>query len=324
MRSPRRRGTTTAQAVRQAGCEAPGLPWVVDVTARPLPAGELPQYLRRLGITPRQALGQHFLVDELMLARIADACALDGGLAALEIGAGAGGLTEELARRAGRVVAVEIDEELAALTRERLREHRGLCVLAADVLEFTPAELLAECGVAPPYVACGNLPYYITQPIVRRLLAAEPRPERVVVMMQREVARRIVGGPGRQSLLSLSTACYGRAEGLFDVPAEAFWPSPKVQSAVVRIEPGPGLATELSAADLERFQRLLRAGFAEPRKQLHNSLRASLDLSREQTVALLEAVAIDPALRPQHLALADWRLLFDAVEQRHPQALDVA
>ena len=285
--------------------------------------GGPPELLRRLGVTPRKALGQHFLIDEFALAEVAEACALDERSLVLEIGAGAGALTEELVQRASTVVAVELDEELAGLTRRRLAEHAGLHVLAADVLDFQPEELLAECGVAPPYVACGNLPYYITQPLVRRMLGAETPPERIVVMVQREVARRIVGGAGRESLLSISVRCYGVAEALFDVPASAFWPQPKVQSAVIRIEPRPGLAAALGRERLERFFHLLRAGFSEPRKQLHNALHRALGLTRTQTATLLDEAGVDGTLRAQHLAIEDWRRLHEAVERRHADVLDV-
>ncbi len=285
-----------------------------------------PEYLRRLGVTPHKALGQHFLIDEFMLADIAAACGLGPDSTVLEVGAGPGGLTTELALRAGRVVAVELDEELAALARGRLSGHPGVCVLAADILDFAPEELLQECGAAPPYVACGNLPYYITQPVVRRLLESAAPPERIVVMVQREVARRMVGGAGHESLLSMSVRCYGMAESLFDVPASAFWPQPRVRSSVVRIErltdPAVAAAGGLPGALLGRFFNLLRAGFSEPRKQLHNALRSALGLSREETATLLAEARLDPALRAQHLALEDWRRLYDVVERRRPETLD--
>jgi len=285
-----------------------------------------PEYLRRLGVRPRKALGQHFLIDEFILSDIADACGLGSDSTVLEIGAGPGGLTEELARRSGRVVAVELDEELAALARGRLAGYLGLCVLAADILDFAPEELLQECDASPPYVACGNLPYYITQPVVRRLLESAAPPERIVVMVQREVARRMVGGAGHESLLSMSVRCYGVAESLIEVPATAFWPQPKVQSSVIRIErlaePAEGGPGGLPVALRDRFFKLLRAGFSEPRKQLHNALRSALGLSREETAALLAGAHLDPALRAQHLALEDWRRLYDTVERRRPETLD--
>lgn len=288
-----------------------------------MPRTDVPEYLARLGLSPRHALGQHFLIDELILDRIADACAFAPGETAFEIGAGPGGLTEALLARADRVVAVEIDEELAALTRERLAAHEHLTVLAADILDFAPIELLAEAGAGPPYVAVGNLPYYITQPVIRRLLESDPGPERIIVMVQREVARRIIGGDGRESLLSMSVKCYGAPRPLFDVPAEAFWPQPKVQSAVIAIDRRPEPAVTLRDDDLRVFFELLRAGFAAPRKQLHNALPGALGLSNAEITAALEAVELDPALRAQHLRLDDWERLFHILRARHPEALDV-
>ena len=297
--------------------------------------GDPPAVLRRLGVRPRKALGQHFLADELLLARIADACGLDRGQAVIEIGAGPGGLSLELAARAGVLVAVELDEELAALARRRLAERLAgangaegagarACVVAADALGTPPEALLAECGAGAPYVMAGNLPYYLTQPLIRRYLEADTPPERIVVLVQREVARRLVGGPGRESLLSLSVKTYGRPEALFDVPSSAFWPEPRVQSAVVRIERLPRPAVDLPRAGLARFFLLLRAGFAEPRKQLHNGLRSALGLTRGEAQALLADCGIDPALRAQHLALDDWRRLHALTEARRPASLDAA
>ena len=281
-----------------------------------------PDFLRRLGVSPRKALGQHFLTDELLLARIADACELAPGETVIEVGVGPGGLTRELVARTSSVVGVEIDEELAAIARLQL-EGSGACIVAADILDVSAAELLEECGAEPPYVMTGNLPYYITQPVIRRFLESEPAPRRLVVMVQREVARRMVGGPGKESVLSLSIGAYGVPELLFDVPSSAFWPEPDVQSAVVRIDRLPAPAVSLRPEQLARFFVLVRAGFAEPRKQLHNGLRSALDLTREQTHAVLDAAGIDPERRPQHLDLDDWQRLYARVEATHPKALDL-
>ena len=283
----------------------------------------MPDYLRRLGVTPRKALGQHFLTDEFVLSAIADAAALTPDDVVLEIGAGPGGLTEELAKRGSTVVAVEIDEELAGSTRERLAAYEKLHILAADVLDFAPIELLQEAGVEPPYVAVGNLPYYITQPIVRRLLESEPAPTRIVVLVQREVAHRMVGGPGRESLLSLSVKVYGAPRLLFDVPSTAFWPPPKVQSAVVEITRLPQPAVDLSHEDLVVFFHLLRAGFAQPRKQIHNVFTDELGLEPQQLGRVLTAAGIDRVSRAQHLDLADWERLYHAFVAHYPQAIEM-
>ena len=281
-----------------------------------------PDFLRRLGVSPRKALGQHFLIDELLLSRIADACQLAPDETVIEVGVGPGGLTRELVERTSSVVGVEIDEELAAIARRQL-EGSGVCIVAADILDVTPAELLEECGAEPPYVMTGNLPYYITQPVIRRFLESEPAPRRLVVMVQREVARRMVGGPGKESVLSLSIGAYGVPELLFDVPSTAFWPVPKVQSAVVCIDRRAAPAVSLPPEQMARFFVLVRAGFAEPRKQLHNGLRSALDITHEQTYAVLDASEIDPERRPQHLDLDDWQRLYARVESTHPEALDL-
>ncbi|TAK73916.1 MAG: ribosomal RNA small subunit methyltransferase A [Dehalococcoidia bacterium] len=286
----------------------------------PLP--DVPEYLRRLGVQPRKALGQHFLIDQFILADIARACCPEGGETVLEIGAGPGGLTEELAHLAGRVVAVELDEELATSTRARLKEFAQLEIIAADVMDYEPDELLAEGGAEPPYTACGNLPYYITQPIVRRLLEAQPGPERIVVLVQREVAQRIVGGTGRESLLSISVKVYGAPKLLFEVPSTAFWPPPKVQSAVVAIEKFPTPALGLPAEEIEAFFHLVRAGFAQPRKQLHNVLTDEFTLERTPVLAILAEAGIEATARAQHLQVADWERLYGIMKRRHPDLLE--
>jgi 16S rRNA (adenine1518-N6/adenine1519-N6)-dimethyltransferase len=283
-----------------------------------------PEGLRRLGITPRKALGQHFLIDGFILNDLAEACRLTSEDTVLEIGAGPGVLTEELAKRAGRVVAVDIDEEMAGLARRRLAEYDNLEILPVDVLDYTPLELLEEAGATAPYIATGNLPYYITQPVIRRLLEADPAPDRIIVLVQREVARRMVGGPGHESLLSMSIKCYGRPEPLFDVPASAFWPPPKVESAAVRIErlPDGEAAAGLDRSLIPRFFNLLRAGYSEPRKQMHNVLATAFGIPDSAMLEMLEVAGIEPAARAQHLELTDWRRLFEAIEAKHPKLLD--
>jgi 16S rRNA (adenine1518-N6/adenine1519-N6)-dimethyltransferase len=284
-------------------------------------ARELPPYLKRLGIKPRKSLGQNFLIDELALGDIAEATRVPGVETVLEIGAGPGGLTEELVERFKTVVAIEIDEELAELTRQRLGGGGGLTVIAADILEFNARDLLTEAGTGPPYVVAGNLPYYITQPIVRKLLESDPAPARTVVMVQRQVARRMVGGNGRESLLSMSIKFYGTPRALFDVPASAFWPQPKVDSAVVAIDRLAEPPVPISPEQRDSFFELLRAGYASPRKQLHNVLPGVLGLSSAAVGKTLEAAGLEPALRAQHLNLSDWAMLFGTLNERHPGVL---
>ena len=242
----------------------------------------------------------------------------------LEVGAGPGGLTAELVARvgpSGHVVAVEIDEELADLARRRVPSER-LSVLAANVLDFEAPELLAEAGAAAPYIAVGNLPYYITQPVLRRMLEAEPPPERIVVLVQRELARRIVGGERRESLLSLVVRLYGDAELVLELPPSAFWPQPKVHSALVRVERTAQPPLALAAGEREALLVLLRAGFSAPRKQLHNVLPGALALPSEVLTPVLAEAGIEPSLRAQHLALDDWERLLRVLLARHPRAVE--
>ncbi len=312
--APRRRSSVPSR--RRGGKPKPRTP------ASDAPVG-VPEYLKRLGITPRKALGQHFLIDEFVLGDIARACQPAAGEVVLEIGAGPGALTEELVTLGAPVVAIELDEELSAGTRERLQAHTNLEVIAADILEWEPDELLMEAGHAPPYVACGNLPYYITQPIVRRLLEAEAPPRRIVVMVQREVAQRMVGGPGRESLLSMSVQMYSVASILFEVPPTAFWPPPKVHSAVVAMDLRAQPAVDLPPEEIEVLFHLLRAGFAQPRKQIHNVIPDVLGVPHDVLLGAIEAAEIDPVSRAQHLSLADWERLYQVLKQRHPEALVV-
>jgi 16S rRNA (adenine1518-N6/adenine1519-N6)-dimethyltransferase len=157
---------------------------------------------------------------------------------------------------------------------------------------------------------------------VRRLIEAEPPPERIVVMMQREVAHRVVGGSGNESLLSISVRLYGRAELLFELPPGAFWPPPKVHSAVVRIEPWAEPPLVLDERSRPRFFNVLRAGFSEPRKQLHNAIGNSLALPAPAVLEVLAEAGIAPDVRAQHLSLEDWRRLHAAIEAHHPRTLD--
>lgn len=210
------------------------------------------------------------------------------------------------------MLAVEIDEELCSYLRRRLRRFPGVRVVCTDILALTPEELLQEGDAQPPYVVVGNLPYYITAPVLRHFLEASVRPRRLVVMVQREVAESIVGGPGRMSLLGLSVQFYGTPQELFSAPPSAFYPPPKVRSALLAIDvrESPAVAVEPGA-----FFAVARAGFAAPRKQLRNSLALGLGLEPAAAEDLLREAGLDPRRRPQELALDEWADLCAACER---------
>src|SRR5690606_11126821 len=156
-----------------------------------------------------------------------------------------------------------------------------------------------------------------------KLLESDPAPARILVMVQREVALRMLGGPGKESLLSISIKMYGEPRLRFKAPRESFWPPPKVQSAVIEIERFDTPALDLTPGQIEAFFHIVRAGFAQPRKQLHNSMVDESGLPRDQILAMLEEAGIDPVSRPQHLSLQDWERMYHAFMRRFPGALDV-
>ena len=270
--------------------------------------------LAKHGIAPSKGLGQSFLADQAVMHAIVAAADLTRADTVLEIGPGLGLLTRQLAEVAGLVVAVELDGRMVGVLEEELGDLGNLRLVQGDILEVDHvAALVAATGVREDelcYLVVANLPYYITSQAIRRLLEARVPPSRMVLMVQREVAERIVAQPGEMSLLSLSVQLYGQARVVRRVPASAFHPRPKVDSAVLRIDlheaPLAGEATR------ERLFRLARAAFGQRRKQIHNSLSANLPMESEAVQALLRDSGIDPRRRPQALSVADWIGLAEA------------
>lgn len=263
-------------------------------------AGALPR--------PRKRLGQHFLSDRRILERIADAVDPRDGETIIEIGPGRGALTEVLARRATRLIAVELDRDLVRILRERWARDSHIMIVEADVLDVRLADLAQG-----PYALVGNVPYYITTPILFHALEP-PRPDRAVYLVQREVAERIVSAPGSKSYgaLSVNVQAVAHAEILFRVPAGAFHPPPKVESAVIRITPraDPVVSPEREA----RFRSLVQSAFGLRRKQMRRVLRTIGALSAERAEFVLSTAGIDPDSRPETLTPADFARLEAALE----------
>ncbi|MDB4886177.1 MAG: Ribosomal small subunit methyltransferase [Gemmatimonadetes bacterium] len=270
-----------------------------DAGARPRDRGAFPP--------TRKSLGQHFLTDRRILGRIADALHLTGSETVLEIGPGRGALTDILAERAGRLIAIEYDRALAEILRERYARRGNVLIAEADVLTVNLGELAAG-----PYVLIGNVPYYITTPILFHALVP-PRADRAVYLVQKEVADRLVASPGSKEYgaLTVNVAAVARAESLFKVPAGAFSPPPKVESAVVRITPH---ATPLVAPEEERpFRTLVQNAFGMRRKQMRRVLRSIYNLDVEAADALLARAGIEGEVRPETLSPQDFARLLRAV-----------
>jgi 16S rRNA (adenine1518-N6/adenine1519-N6)-dimethyltransferase len=267
--------------------------------------------LRESGIRPDKALGQNFLTDPAILERIASAARLTYDDIVLEIGAGTGALTQRLAQEAGYVVAVELDQRLLPILQGALSDFENVALIQGDILELSPAALIEDVSQEFPastahYKVVANLPYYITSAILRHLLEANRTPELMVITVQHEVAKRLVARPGDMSVLAVSVQFYAEPEILFAIRSGSFYPSPDVDSAVVRLDvhPGPPLAED----EREMFFQVLRAGFSQRRKQLHNALSAGLGerISKHQAAARLEETGIDPRRRAQTLSVEEW------------------
>ncbi|MGI6036386.1 MAG: 16S rRNA (adenine(1518)-N(6)/adenine(1519)-N(6))-dimethyltransferase RsmA [Limnochordia bacterium] len=254
--------------------------------------------LEKYGLQPKKSLGQNFLIDRNIRDKIIDAAAITQDDVVLEIGPGVGTLTEELARRAARVTAVELDGGLAQVLRDRLPSER-VWVVEGDVLALEPPALVGEVSPKQRIKIVANLPYYITSPIIFHFLEWK-RWEMMVIMVQEEVGERLVAGPGTKAYgaLSVAVALHARAEVLFKVSSRVFWPQPQVGSAVVRLVPRDDFGV-----DPKECSPLVRAAFGQRRKTLANALSAAPwnPLSKEETEKVLLSARIDPVRRGESL-----------------------
>jgi 16S rRNA (adenine1518-N6/adenine1519-N6)-dimethyltransferase len=260
--------------------------------------------LRQFDIAPKKSLGQNFLVDEAAAVRIVKAAELVPDDVVLEVGPGLGALTAHLASAAKCVVAVELDQRLLPALQFSLAKRDNVRVVHGDILEIDPAIYLP-----PGYKAVANIPYYITSALLRHLLEASVRPRLMVLTVQEEVARRIVAGPGEMSLLAVSVQFYGEPRIVARLKAGAFYPKPRVDSAVVCIHLKPGEGRGPDAVDPDLFFQLARAGFGQRRKQLHNALANGLPYTRTEVDRVLAAANIDPRRRAETLSMDEWAAL---------------
>jgi 16S rRNA (adenine1518-N6/adenine1519-N6)-dimethyltransferase len=267
----------------------------------------VPALMRKYGLHAKKGLGQHFLFDPNILKKIVSAAGLTAQDTVLEIGPGLGSLTAVLADSGARVVAVELDETMVNILQTELGHFPNLTIVHGDILTTQPASLLPQNDGPTEYKVVANLPYYITSAVIRHLLEAEVRPSRLVLTVQREVAQRIVAEPGDLSLLAVSIQFYGRPQLIARIPAGAFLPPPNVDSAVIRIDTFDPLP--YAVADHRQFFRVVKAGFSQKRKQLHNALSAGLALPSEQVAAALNQAMIDPRRRAQTLSMDEWTAL---------------
>lgn len=265
------------------------------------------------GASARKSLGQHFLTDSRTAGRILDAADLSPDDLVVEIGPGRGVLTRRLVDRVKRVVAIELDGELAANLPSRLEFPANLTCIEADAREVDLAEIIAP---DTRYKVVANLPYYAANFIVRRLLESHPKPDLLVVMVQQEVAKNMVAQPGNMRILSVATQFYAKAKMVCSVPPRHFRPPPKVTSAVVRLEVLSEPAIEVASE--EDFFQVVRAGFAAPRKQIRNSLSQGLGIETGVAGLILERAGVDATRRPQTLNIPEWASIYRALSLSAP------
>ena len=273
------------------------------------------QVMEKHGFTFSKALGQNFIVNPSVCPRIAEEGGAAPGVGVIEIGAGIGVLTAELARRAEKVVCVEIDSRLLPILDETLGEFTNVTILNEDVMKVDLADLIRREFPGLPVVVCANLPYYITSPILMSLLEQRLPIRSITVMVQREAARRICAQPGTREAGAISAAVryYSEPGILFPVSRGSFLPAPEVDSSVIRLDvlPAPAVAVE----DEALFFTVVRGAFGQRRKTVLNTLSAAQNLAKEETRRILEAAGVSPGARAEELTLPQFGAIANQVKQ---------
>ena len=257
--------------------------------------------LKKYGIYPSKRLGQNFLIDKNVFQKIIKAANLSKNDVVLEIGPGIGNLTLELAKESERVVAIEKDKKMCGALKEILN---NLDIKNVEIINQDVLKLNLEPYTLKPYKVVANLPYYITSPIIRKFLEMKKQPKEMILMVQKEVAKRICAKPPKMSILAVSVQFYAKPEIISFVSKKSFWPQPKVDSAIIKITPcRPAHAIGVNPL---LFFKIVKAGFSHPRKQLINNLSKELKIEKEKARNWLLKNKIQPEQRAETLTLKDW------------------
>lgn len=275
--------------------------------------GYVKELLARHGFHFSKSLGQNFLVNPTVCPRIAEYGNAAPGYGILEIGTGIGTLTAELARRADKVTAVELDDRLFPILDETLAEFDNVHVIHGDAMKYDLAGLIREEFAGLHVAVCANLPYYITSPLMMRLLEEHLPVETITVMVQKEAAARLCApiGSREAGAVSVAVAYYGEAEKLFDVARGSFMPAPKVDSAVIQIRLHETLPWQIT--DEALFFRMVKAGFSQRRKQLGGVLAGSFGIAKTEMQEIFASAGIEPTARIESLTMAQLGALSNAL-----------
>ncbi|KKT94711.1 MAG: Ribosomal RNA small subunit methyltransferase A [Parcubacteria group bacterium GW2011_GWC1_45_14] len=266
-----------------------------------------------MDIKPKKSLGQNFLKDEKIINQIIESANLSIDDIVIEVGPGEGVLTEKLPENCKKVIAVELDDRLIGTLKKKFEKNANVEIVHGDILKINFSELATNYVLQTTnYKVVANLPYYITSPILRYFLENELPPKEMIVMVQKEVAQRIVAKPGQMSILAVSVQYYAEAEYLFTVKRDSFEPAPKVDSAVIRIKTlkQESIKTKEETKD---FFRIVKAGFSAKRKTLANNLANSLHKDKKEIENIISEMGFLPTVRAQELSVEDWKRLMKVI-----------
>ena len=274
------------------------------------------QVMEKHSLTFSKALGQNFIVNPSVCPRIAEEGGAAPGVGVIEIGAGIGVLTAELACRADKVVCIEIDSRLLPILAETLGEFQNVTIRNEDVMKADLPAIIAKEFPGMEVVVCANLPYYITSPILMSLLEQQLPIRSITVMVQREAARRICAPPGSRESGAISAAVryYSEPRILFPVSRGSFLPAPEVDSSVIRLDVLSAPAVQVKSQ--ETFFAVVRGAFSQRRKTILNTLSAALGLTKEELRPLLEAAGVSPSVRAEELTLPQFAAISDQLSGR--------
>ncbi len=271
-----------------------------------------PRLLKRLGIKPKKSLGQSFLTSSSISQAIVRAADVKQDDVVVEIGPGLGILTTALAQTGALVIAVELDERLIAYLRDTFSHNPRVYLVHGDILDIPPTQLLQIASASPPYKLVANIPYYITSAVLRHFLESPPRPSLIVMTMQKEVAQRIEARPPEMNLLALSVQLFGRPEIMMEIGPGAFYPPPKVTSAVVRVVVPDRPPHAVS--DYAILFRIARACFQQARKKAAGTVSRALGIPRDQVEDILLDLGLDTKVRPQDIPVEAWAELTERLK----------
>ncbi len=269
--------------------------------------------LARHGFHFSKALGQNFIINPSICPRMAEESGIDGNCGVIEIGAGIGVLTAELAKRAKKVVVIEIDTKLLPILDETLKDFDNIEIINQDVLKTDLAALIKEKFDGMPVYVCANLPYYITSPVIMALLESRLPIEAITVMVQKEAAQRLCAAVGSRlsGAVTVAVDYYAKAEKLFDVSAGSFMPAPKVDSSVIRMEIRK--EPEIKITNEELFFRMVHAAFGQRRKTASNSISAGSGIPKDVVIKAIEECGFQPSVRAESLTMEELASLSEKI-----------